>query len=186
MNLSAAVGTGVVAALVAVALSGCTADPITAASGPTQAAPTPHATTSSPAPIATAEPSPTPPRRPYDAEREAEYQAEIAAWQHPLPEGYAWPESWTDLPYLGGEVPQQTAYLNAGGIYHCMMIGAAWDAYFRDNDPVASKLYAATADEFTPEGEYNLKVTNDDGTIRDSDLASESGICLGFVGHLTS
>lgn len=175
----------IVSVVVAVALvaTGCTAvEPrpgVTDAQ--TAATPTP---TKTPLPTFSTPPTPTQPTRSYDAEREASYQAEIAAWEHPVPDGYAWPDSWTDIPWLGIG-GQQAHYLNAAGIYHCMMVGAAWDAYFTANDPVASKEYAAKADEFAPDFESAKEVTNEDGTINDGALAAETGICHGFVGDLT-
>lgn len=65
-----------------------------------------------------------------------------------------------------------------------MFVYAAWDAYFVDNNAPASKDYAARADATLPDQAYPTWVTREDGTVLDQSLASESGICNGFVGDL--
>lgn len=169
--------------VIALALSGCTAPADEAAAERTAdvaaAAPTPAAAT----PSATESPTPTP-THPVDA-RDTTYAAEVATWVDPLPPGFAWPSSITGLPagrwHGKGD---WSGYATTAGIYHCMFVYAAWDAYFVDNDAPASEEYAARADATMPEQPYPTWVTSNDGTILDQALASESGICNGFVGDL--
>ena len=134
-------------------------------------------------PSATDSPTPTP-THPVDP-RDTAYAAEIATWADPLPPEFAWPSSITGLPagrwHGKGD---WSGYATTAGIYHCMLVYAAWDAYFVDNDAPASQEYAARADATMPEQPYPTWVTSNDGTILDQALASESGICNGFVGDL--
>ncbi len=127
-------------------------------------------------------PSPSP-AHPVDP-RDTAYEAEVAAWTDPIPPGYTWPDSITGLPAGRWHGDGGSPYTSAAGIYHCMFVYAAWNAYFVDNDAPASKEYAARADVTMPEVPYPLRVTRDDGTIDDQSLASESGICSGLVGDL--
>jgi hypothetical protein len=118
------------------------------------------------------------------SERQKEYEAAIAAWPEPLPPGYSWP-TWTDLPHLE---PHGVGHFrqadNASGIYRCILIDAAWHAYFEANDPVASKDYAMRADQYAiPDNPATLRVT-EDGAIIDSDLPIASNICRGIAGEL--
>ncbi|MEZ3159271.1 hypothetical protein AB1K54_01855 [Microbacterium sp. BWT-B31] len=176
---------GALAVVIALALAGCAVPADEAA--PEQ---TLIVTADLPTPVPTirsARPSPTPmasPTHPADP-RDGAYLAEVAAWSEPIPPGYAWPASITGLP--AGRFHGKgdwTGYTTAAGIYHCMLVYAAWNAYFVDDDPVASKDYGARADATMPDVPYPAWVTRDDGTIKDQDLASESGICDGFVGEL--
>ncbi|MDR7186818.1 hypothetical protein J2X85_003879 [Microbacterium trichothecenolyticum] len=185
MTRIAKLALGASSVVIALALSGCTAPADEAAAertaDATATAPTPAAAASS----ASKSPTPTP-THPVDP-RDTAYAAEIASWADPLPPGFAWPASITGLPTgrypAGGD---WSDYLTTTAIYHCMLVYAAWDAYFVDNDPVASKDYAARADATMPEQDSPRLVTRDDGSIRDQELASESGICNGFVGDLRS
>ena len=69
---------------------------------------------------------------------------------------------------------------NAAGVYRCILIYAAWHAYFEDNDPAASMDYASRADAYlVPDNPSSLAVT-DGGVIIDSNLATMSGICHGI------
>lgn len=133
--------------------------------------------------VAPASPSPTP-THPADP-RDIQYDADVAAWADPIPPGFVWPASITDLPAgrWHGE-GDWSGYLTAAGIHHCMLVYAAWDAYFVDDDATASTEYAARADATMPEQTSPTRVTRDDGTVEDQGLASESGICNGFVGDL--
>lgn len=146
---------------------------------------TSSAPTSAPTTPRVSEPIATPmPTHPVDP-RDTAYDAEIAAWADEIPAGFAWPSSITGLPagrFHG--TGDWSRYTTTAGIYHCMFVYAAWDAYFVDDDASASREYAARADATMPEQPYPTWVTGDDGTILDQDLASESGICNGFVGDL--
>ncbi|NYE17976.1 hypothetical protein [Microbacterium immunditiarum] len=117
--------------------------------------------------------------------RDTEYREQVAAWTAPLPPGFAWPATRTGTPAgKWGHGGDWDGYTTAAGIYHCMLVYAAWDAYFLNDDPILSKDYAARADATQPDMPYPNLLTRDDGTIRDQELASESGICKGFVGDL--
>jgi hypothetical protein len=169
----------------ALSLAGCAvttgeASPESSAES-TSAAPTSTPTSPSGSTTPTATPTATHPVDP----RDTAYDAEVAAWPDEIPAGFAWPDSITGLPvgrwHGTGELH---GYGSAAGIYHCILVYAAWDAYFVDNDAPASREYAARADATMPEQEYPTPVTRQDGTISDQDLAAESGICNGFVGDL--
>lgn len=169
--------------MIALSLAGCAAPAQEAAPGhstaPSSAAPTPATAT----PIAEETPTATPAAtRPPDP-RDTAYAAEVAAWVEEIPAGFAWPSSITELP-AGGYRGKGSPYTTAAGIYHCMLVYAAWDAYFVDNDASASKEFAARADATLPEQPYPVRVTSSDGTIRDHELAAESGICNSTVGDL--
>jgi hypothetical protein len=143
------------------------------------------APTSAPTTPTVSEPTATPmPTHPVDP-RDTAYDAEVAAWADEIPAGYAWPSSITGLPAgrLHGK-GDWSPYTTTAGIYHCMFVYAAWDAYFVDDDASASREYAARADATMPEQSYPTWVTSNTGTILDQELASESGICNGFVGDL--
>lgn len=115
--------------------------------------------------------------------RAAEYADAIAEWPEPLPPGYAWP-AWSDLPHVQrfGQVGDFVEVDNAAGIYRCILIDAAWHAYFEANDPVASKEYATRADEFVvPDNDLTPTVTQD-GVIVDEELARANGLCQGISG----
>ncbi len=74
---------------------------------------------------------------------------------------------------------------NASGIYRCILIDAAWHAYFETNDPVASKGYATRADQYViPDNPSFSQPVTEDGVIVDSELARANGICRGIVGEL--
>lgn len=174
---------GAAALAIAGLLCGCSAT----AAPEGAARPTPHQS-SSPreAPRSSAAPSPVSSAAAADP-RDAEYLAEIAAWAEPLPPGFSWPQTLTGTP--AGKYPRGgdwDGYTTAAGIYHCMLVFAAWDAYFVENDPDASKKYAARAQATMPQVPYPNTLTDGDGRVRDQELASESGICNGFVGDLRS
>ena len=133
---------------------------------------------------ATAPPTPAPlhPSTALDP-RAVAYEAEVAAWPDPLPPGYSWP-AYSDLP-TGLAGTQVGDAQNAKGVYRCILIDAAWHAYFEDNDPVSSKDFARRADTFRiPDNRSTIPVTKD-GVIVDSELATANGICRGIAGELT-
>ena len=175
------------AVFVALSVSGCTAPTHDADAERTVSAlvaTPPPAPTASGAPTA---PSPTP-THPVDP-RDTAYSAEVAAWVDELPPGFAWPESITSLPagrwHGKGD---WSNYLTADGIYHCMLVFAAWNAYFVSNDAAASREYAARADATYPtarDERYPHWLIRENGTIHDQELASQSGVCNGFVGDLS-
>lgn len=172
---------GAAALAVTISLCGCSA-----ATTPEEAIrPTSHAT-SSPTTTPTVSTAPDPDPSPTSVDpRDSAYLAEIAAWPEPLPPGFSWPESLTGTP--AGEYPRGgdwDRYTTSAGIYHCMLVFAAWDAYFVENDPVAAKEYASRAQQTTPDVPYPNVLIDGDGRVRDQDLASESGVCNGFVGDL--
>ena len=174
---------GAAVLVIALSLAGCAAPAVEPAAertaDATVAADTPAATP----PIAPASPTPTS-THPVDP-RDTAYDTQVAAWADAIPEGFAWPESITGLPagrwHGNGD---WSGYTSAAGIYHCMLVYAAWDAYFVDNDPIASRDYAAQGDATMPDVPYPNDLTRSDGSIDDQALASESGICNGFVGDL--
>lgn len=173
---------GAAALAVTISLCGCSA------ATPEEAIPpNSHATTSPTAtPSVSTAPDSVPSPIPVDP-RDSAYLAEIAAWPEPLPPGFSWPESLTGTP--AGQYPRGgdwDGYTTSAGIYHCMLVFAAWDAYFVENDPVAAKEYASRAQQTMPDVPYpNALIEGDgDGRVRDQDLASESGVCNGFVGNL--
>lgn len=174
---------GAAVVVIALSLTGCAVPVDEPASERTADA---TVTAEMPAPTAStapASPSPTP-THPLDP-RDSAYDAEVAAWAEAIPQGFAWPESITGLPagrwHGNGD---WSGYTRAAGIYHCMLVYAAWDAYFVDDDPIASKDYAARGDATMPDVPYPNDMTRTDGSIDDQALASESGICNGFVGDL--
>lgn len=186
MNRITQVVLGAAVVAIALSLAGCAAP----AGGPgaehAPDAPDAAVAAETPAPtssVAPASPTPTP-THPVDP-RDTAYEAEVAAWADAIPPGLAWPESITGLPagrwHGNGD---WSGYTRASGIYHCMLVYAAWDAYFLDNDPIASKDYAARGDATMPDVPYPNDLTRPDGSIDDQSLASESGICNGFVGEL--
>ena len=185
MNCTAKLVLGVSAFAIALSLTGCTGDQTAAERTPevTSAAPTPAPTAPRDSEAPTATPTPTHPVDP----RDTAYTAEVAAWADEIPPGFAWPASITGLPAgrLHGN-GDWSRYTTAAGIYHCMFVYAAWDAYFVDNDAPASKEFGARADATMPEQPDPRLVMWADGTIRDQELASESGICHGFIGDLRS
>ena len=161
--------------LVGVVFTGCAAAPNEA---PQAVQPSTSATFTHEAPAAT--PTPYPTSTQVDPRKPA-YEAAIASWTEPLPPGYSWP-AWDDLPHIasGQLLPMD----NAEGVYRCILIDAAWHAYFEDNDAPASKEYATRADEFLiPDNPSSQPVTRD-GVIVDENLASASGICQGISGPL--
>lgn len=177
------VGVSVIA--IALSLAGCAVDTDRAVTErspeATTTAPTSEPTLPSVSQPRISTPAPTHPVDP----RDTAYDAEVAAWQDAIPPGFAWPASITGLPagrwHGNGD---WSGYTTAAGIYHCMFVYAAWDAYFVDNNAPASKDYAARADATLPDQAYPTWVTREDGTVLDQSLASESGICNGFVGDL--
>lgn len=176
---------GFSAVAIALSLAGCAVPADQAAPGHTAEATSAATTSARTSPSASDAPPATPaPTHPVDP-RDTAYDAEVAAWADEIPAGFAWPSSITGLPAgsLHGK-GDWSRYTTAVGIYHCMFVYAAWDAYFVDNDASASKEYAARADATIPEQPYPTWVTSDDGSILDQALASESGICNGFVGDL--
>ena len=186
MNRRAKVALGASALVIAVSLAGCVAPAGEATPERTVDVTGDVATPAPTTPSASESPTPTP-THPVDP-RDTAYDAEVAAWADPLPPGFAWPASISDLPagrwFQGGD---WSDYMSAPAIYHCMLVYAAWDAYFVNNDAPASKEYAARADATqptTPDERYPHWLARDDGTIDDQELASQSGICNGFVGDL--
>ncbi|MDY0910057.1 hypothetical protein [Microbacterium sp. CFBP9034] len=183
MTRAAKIALAASALVIAFSLAGCAA-PADESEAPAEV--TAASRTATPATPSTPEsPSPTP-THPLDP-RDTDYQATVAAWGDPIPPGLAWPAAITDL--LAGRWHGNgdwSGYMTAEGVYHCMLVYAAWDAYFVDNDPIASKELAAHADATMPDMPYPNTLTRDDGTIEDQALASESGICNGFVGDLRS
>lgn len=73
---------------------------------------------------------------------------------------------------------------NAAGVYRCILIDAAWHAYFEDNDPTASKNYAARADAYLVTDNPSSLPATENGIIIDANLAAMSGICNGISGPL--
>lgn len=116
--------------------------------------------------------------------READYQAAVAAWPDAPPAGYAWPASVRDLP--AGAVGQQRELQEPRNVYRCMLIDAAWNAYFEDNDAEASLALGARADELWDGSMSSVYVMNEDGTIFAQNLAAANGICQYAVGDLKS
>jgi hypothetical protein len=116
--------------------------------------------------------------------KQVNYEAAIADWSDPLPPGYSWPV-WADLPHIDPYgVGQLGEADNASGVYRCILIDAAWHAYFEANDAVASEDYATRADSYAiPDNPSTLPVTQN-GDIIGSDLAAANGICFGIVGDL--
>ena len=114
--------------------------------------------------------------------RAAEYTTAIADWREPLPPGYFWP-AWTDLPHTEpfgvGDFHEAD---NANGVYRCILLDAAWHAYFEDNDPVTSKDYATRADNYAIPGNDATPTVTEDGLIVDDQLARANGICQGISG----
>lgn len=111
-----------------------------------------------------------------------EYAAAIADWREPLPPGYSWPD-WADLPHTErfgvGDFRQAD---NAAGVYRCILLDAAWHAYFEADDPVASKDYATRADAYAIAGNDATPTVTVDGLIVDDELARANGICQGISG----
>lgn len=123
---------------------------------------------------------------PSPSKKQVDYEADIASWPEPLPPGYSWPR-WEDLPHIDPHgVGQLGEADNASGIYRCILVDAAWHAYFEANDSAAARDYATRADKFViPDNPSILPVTKD-GVIIDSDLARASGICIGITGELNN
>lgn len=171
--------------LVGPLLAGCAAarEPEEAPSATSAAAPKPDDT-----PGAEAQPSaaPTPAETMAQPLNQTEYEAEIALWPEPLPPGYSWP-AWADLPHVDPYgIGQLGRADNASGVYRCILIDAAWHAYFEANDSTAARDYATRADNYViPDNPSILPVTQD-GIIIDSALATASGICLGIAGDLNN
>jgi hypothetical protein len=114
----------------------------------------------------------------------AEYEAAIAAWPEALPPGYSWP-AWADLPHIDPSGRTQLGQAdNATCVYRCILIDAAWHAYFEADDPVASKDYATRADRYVTPHNPSTQPVSKDGIIIDGELASANGICRGIVGEL--
>lgn len=116
--------------------------------------------------------------------KQAAYETEIASWPEPLPPGYSWP-AWTDLPHLEaygvGDFAQAD---NASGVYRCILVDAAWHAYFEADDPMAARDYATRADSYVIPGNQATEPVTQDGLIVDDELARASGICRGIAGDL--
>ena len=114
--------------------------------------------------------------------RAIEYATAIADWPESLPPGYTWP-AWSDLPhtepYGVGDFHEAD---NAAGIYRCILLDAAWHAYFEANDPVASKDYATRADQYAIAGNDVTPTVTVDGRIVDEELARANGLCQGITG----
>lgn len=114
--------------------------------------------------------------------RSAEYATAIADWPEPLPPGYSWP-AWSDLPHTepfgAGDFHEAD---NADGVYRCILIDAAWHAYFEDNDPATSKDYATRADKYAIPGNEATPTITDHGRIVDEELARANGLCQGISG----
>lgn len=150
-------------------------------------APVQPAVTSTPAPspsptsLSSPSTSPTPSAAPNP--RKDAYEAEIDAWPEALPPGYSWP-AWDDLPHAGGLYGLQPQD-NAAGVYRCMLVSAAWFAYFESNDPVASKDYATRADAYRlPDDDQWTPAVTEGGVIIDDQLSRASGLCQGISGPL--
>jgi len=163
------------------ALAGCTVakEPEIA---PTSALSTPAKTPDAETPTS-AEPTPT--GTPTKSPKQAEYEAEVASWPEPLPPGYSWPD-WTQLPhydiYGTGQLGRAD---NASGVYRCILIDAAWHAYFEDNDAAASKDYATRADKYVVPDNPSTPLVTQDGLIIDPMLSVANGNCIGIVGELS-
>lgn len=71
------------------------------------------------------------------------------------------------------------------GVYRCILIDAAWHAYFEADDPVASKDYASHADTYVMPDDPSIVPVMQDGAILDQELARANGICRGISGELT-
>lgn len=116
--------------------------------------------------------------------KQAAYEAETASWPESLPPGYSWP-AWTDLPHLEpygvGDFAQAD---NASGVYRCILVDAAWHAYFEADDPIAARGYATRADSYVIPGNQATEPVTQDGLIVDDELARASGICRGIAGDL--
>lgn len=175
----------IVAASVALVLvAGVTAGSIATASllGSSPVAP---AVTPTPS-LTSAKPTPQPstsPVTPAPNPRKDQYEADIAAWPDALPPGYSWP-AWDDLPHAGGLYGLQPQD-NAAGVYRCMLVSAAWFAYFETNDPVASVEYATRADSYRlPDDDQWTPAVTEGGVIVADQLARASGICQGISGSL--
>ena len=139
-----------------------------------EAAPTPAPTKTTQAPAAPAAAA-------ADPEEEA-YNAEVAAWPDPLPDGYSWP-AYADLPTYVGQLADAK---NASGVYRCILIDAAWTAYFEDDDAAASKDYAARADALVVPDNPSFFPVMRDGVVIATDLAAASGICQAVLGDTES
>lgn len=172
------------------ALAGCTGSPaasvfpsakLTASPTADAEAPTPEATTAIEPSASATSPAPVPIG--LDA-RQAAYEADITDWPEPLPPGYVWPV-WDELPHLDrlGHTPLGKSD-NAPGIYQCILIDAAWHAYFETNDPVTSKDYATRADTYVVLDEPAIRRVTEDGRIVDEELAAANGACRAIVGDL--
>jgi hypothetical protein len=118
-----------------------------------------------------------------DTDRRAiEYESAIASWPEPLPPGYSWP-AWSDLPhtepYGVGDFHEAD---NAAGVYRCILLDAAWHAYFEDDDAIASRDFATRADTYAIAGNDATPTVTVGGVIVDEELARANGICQGISG----
>ncbi len=157
------------------AFSGCTASAMPETEEtPVSVVPSAEATTETTAPTATATPS--------VSEEQIEYENEIASWPEALPQGYTWP-SWDELPHVGSEQLAQAD--NASGVYRCILLDAAWHAYFEDDDAEASRDYAVRADSYAIPENPSLITVTENGAIIDAELAAANGICRGISGELS-
>lgn len=153
------------------ALSGCTAS----------ATPEIGETPVSVVPSAEATTGTTETATPSVSEEQIGYENEIASWPESLPQGYTWP-SWEELPHIGSEQLAQAD--NASGVYRCILLDAAWHAYFEDNDAEASRDYAIRADSYAILENPSLITVTENGAIIDDELAAANGICRGISGEL--
>ncbi len=191
-SVTRAVMTAGLLLLVGAASAGCSAvaRPGESAGAVATSAPTPHAASPtsgmpSPRPTPSTTPTVTSPQPRRIPEGGAEYDAAIAAWPESLPPGYTWP-AWTDLPHIDWTGRGQLGRAdNASGVYRCILIDAAWHAYFEANDPVASKDYAARADHYVMPDNPSIVPVMQDGVIVDEELARANGICRGISGELS-
>lgn len=165
--------------LTGTALSGCTA----AGAHDNMSSSSP-AITRSPAPPSPTPTAATPSTTPNESSKRAEYEADIAAWTEPLPPGYSWP-AWNDLPHTE---PFGVGYFaqadNAAGVYRCILIDAAWHAYFETNDAPASKDYATRADAYAIPDNPETNLVTECGRIIDEELARANNFCRGIAGDL--
>ena len=145
---------------------------------PDSVSPSPSVGVSTPAAAAPTAGSPAADLR---AEREAAYDADVNDWPKSLPAGYTWP-AFSDLPRDVG--PQLSEGQNAGGVYRCILLDAAWNAY-NDDDAALAMAYAVEADQYAVAGNPSLyPVTRHKDTVfGEIDIAHQ--ICRGVVGDLT-
>jgi len=183
MTRKATAGSAVGLIFVISCLAGCaageTAQPVTSeVARAFPAEPDDAPTTETPRP-----PAATPSMSATTMLQQIDYETMIAAWPEPPPPGYSWP-AWLDLPHIDPLGNSQLGQAdNASGVYRCILIDAAWHAYFEANDPGTSKDYAIRDNHVIP-GNPSIRPVTQDGVIVDRDLAASNGICRGIAGDL--